>query len=40
MIANAFLSWPYVYIILSAAMVLMPPVYSYLKYKKQGTEQA
>jgi uncharacterized membrane protein len=40
MIANAFLSWPYGNIILLAAMVLMPPVYSYLKYKKQGTERA
>ncbi len=38
MIANAFLSWPYVSIILFAAMVLMPPVYSYLLYKKQGSE--
>lgn len=40
MIANAFLSWPYVSILLLAAMVLMPPVYSYLLYKKQGAEQA
>jgi hypothetical protein len=40
MIANAFLSWPYVNIALLAAMVLLPPVFSYLLYKKQGTEQA
>jgi uncharacterized membrane protein len=40
MIANAFLSWPYGSIILLAAMVIVPPVYSYLLFKKQGTERA
>ena len=38
MIANAFLSWPYAGIILLAAMVVLPPVYSYLLFKKQGME--
>ncbi len=40
MIANAFLSWPYGSIILLAAMVLLPPAYSYHLYKKNGAEHA
>lgn len=40
MIANAFLSWPYGSIILLAAMVLLPPAYSYLLYKKNGAARA
>lgn len=40
MIANAFLSWPYGSIILLAAMVLLPPAYSYHLYKKNGAERA
>ena len=39
MIANAFLAWPYAGIILLAAMVVLPPVYSYLLFKKQGMER-
>lgn len=39
-IANAFLTWPYGSIVLLVTMVLVPPVYSYLLYKKQGAERA
>ncbi len=35
MTMNAFLNWPYVSIALLAAMVIIPPIYSYLSYRKQ-----